>query len=573
MKNTISTPILVVGCGPAGILASLLLSQLRIEHVVIEQRDTLHQLPQAHVLKLRTLEILRGLGLDQAVLESATPTEFMKYVTWRDTLAGFEFGKISMIGRKGTSDRYKTLSPTFPANLPQDEYEKILFDGAKMSKYADFRFGTTCLNFSWHDNGIVAGIGSEFHSDERINAQFVLAADGASSSIRRELGFDFIGDASLQKFITMVVHADLRDIVEDYPGILHWVNSPACTGTFIIHNVESRFVFMIPYDESLTDPADFSEEICLDILRKAIGRDIPLEIIGIDKWNMSAQVAEHFSSKNVFLVGDAAHRFPPTGGMGLNTGAQDVYNLVWKIGQVLKGNASPTLLDTYESECKPVAEINCSHSKSNYLKMAEVDSVLFGDDKWLTPDRLAFLNGTSSTARVEREKIRAAIENQLEHFDTIVLDLGYRYKSIAIVEDTFEAPSAHSGVHEFVPFCRSGYRFPHMRLKRDGTQLSSLDLLDYEYFSLFCNSKKYWEKEFALLPETTQNLIQLIEIGPNSDIEDSEGDWERMSEIGSNGAILVRPDGHVAWRFSEEGEQSFKSLSAVMKTILGWPNS
>lgn len=561
-------PVLIVGCGPAGILASLLLTELKIRHKVVEERSALHLLPQAHVVKLRTMEILRQLGLEQEVLKQATPTEFQKYVTWRDTLAGMVFGKISMVGRKGITDKLQIISPTYTANIPQNTFEKILFDQAVTSEFSEFVFDTRCLEVCQDERSAIATIENLAGEKTIVEAEFVIAADGVASAIRRKLGYKFEGDTSLEKFITIIGDADLSELVADCPGVLHWIRSPSCTGVFIIHNVKNCFAFLHPYDDSVTTPADFTKEVCSDILRKAMGKEIPFSIVGIDNWNMSAQVAESYGTGRIYLVGDAAHRFPPTGGMGLNTGAQDVYNLVWKIGLVLEGNASSKLLDTYEQECKGVAQINCRHSKSNHLKMSEVDDVLFNGKGNLSVDRLAYLSSGSDAADAALQEVQTSIDNQLEHFDTTALDLGYQYQSCAVIEDASQKLDEEGVTYEYRQFCRSGYRFPHLQLSRDGDPISSMDLQQYSSFTLFCNAGSEWPEVVDECALELQVPIRIVTIGPNGDVQDLLGEWKKLSAVSLRGAVLVRPDGQVAWRCVDGQNGSDQSLEVVMSAIL-----
>jgi len=563
-----TTPVIVVGCGPAGILSSMLLTKLGIAHRVIESRGGLHELPQAHVVKLRTMEILRQFDLDETVIEKATPTSFQQYITWRESLAGTVFGSVSMVGRKGVTERHQATSPTYPANIPQNEFEEITYDSAKESKFAEFSFDLRCVDVFQDNDKATVVVEDRAGQRSEIVADYVLGADGVASTVREKLGFELQGDASLQKWIAIVIDADLTELLSEFPGVLHWIRSPSCTGVFIVHNVRNCSVFMVPYDESVVDPAGYTEEDARETLAAAFGAEVPCRIVGIDNWNMQAQVANGYGNGRIFLVGDAAHRFPPTGGMGLNTGAQDVFNLVWKIAYCLSGVASSELLQSYELECKPVALVNCAHSKSNFLNLFDVDKTIFGGSSEMDDSRLELLKSNSEESRRELADIQSIIDEQLPHFDTTALDLGYKYESGAVIEDEVPEPEGNVVVFEFEQFCRSGYRFPHMRLQCGEREISSIDLIDYRAFTIFCGDEDRWSAAAEDAADRAGLTINVVAIAEEGRYQDAHGDWGRLAEIEVDGAVLVRPDGQVCWRSITEPDSPADELARVLKTIV-----
>ena len=295
-------------------------------------------------------------------------------------------------------------------------------------------------------------------------------------------------------------------------------------------------------------------------MKAAIGSDeYPVKVETISTWAMSAQIAERYREGRVFLAGDAAHRFPPTGGLGLNSGVQDIHGLVWRLAAVEAGWARPALLDSYEPERRPVAQKNADNSLRNATQLFEVAKALGFDEERTTERMRATLADPEGRARVE-----AAIANQAEHFDTLGLQLGFRYDTGAIVPDGTSPPEARSPVREFVPSGRPGARMPHAWLTHDGERRSTLDLLALDGFSLVTNSPaEAWREACA---EISSPPIQHVVIDRAS-MEDGPR-WLEESAIGLEGALLVRPDQHVAWRVDSLPKEPAEALRNALSQIV-----
>jgi hypothetical protein len=286
------------------------------------------------------------------------------------------------------------------------------------------------------------------------------------------------------------------------------------------------------------------------LVRRALGSEEPaFAIRTIRSWTMTAQVAERYRDRRVFLVGDAAHRFPPTGGLGLNTGVQDAHNLVWKLAAVEAGWAAAALLDTYEIERRPVAQRNADVSLENAMRLMEVYRALASVDP---AERAA---GTFAVT----PELTAAIANQAEHFDMLGLQLGYTYPTGAIADDG--AVATPSPVRTYEPTALPGARLPHAWVERDGRRVSTLDLVAYDRFTLVtgANGRPWGDELAARLP------IAVVTLG--RDAIDRDGTWARLLDLVPDGAILVRPDQHVAWR-SAPGAVDPRAAHAAVDRIL-----
>jgi len=557
----VEVPVLVVGGGPVGMMAAILLARQGIASRVVERRPGPHRAPQAHVVNPRTLEICRAVGIDVDRLRSlATPRTDGSQVVWMTRLAGEELGRLPY-ERQG--DDCLADTPTPLLNLSQHRFEPVLLERLRADPLAEIHYGHQCHAVTADDGGVTTDV-EDLASGARhqVRSRFVIAADGAGSRIRNSLGIEMLGPDRLQSFIMIHFEADLRALVAARPAILYWTVDPECAGAFVAHDIDHTWVFMHPYDPDTEPPATFTERTCATIVRRAIGRDVSFTVRDVSPWTMTAQVAERYRAGRVFLAGDAAHRFPPSGGLGMNTGIQDVHNLAWKLRLVLAGEASERLLDTYETERRPVAQENAEQSMQNAFRMLEVFDAL-GVPMDLGADRAAAHARMQATLAAPggRARVAAAIENQRDHFDTRGLQLGFEYADGALLADDSPAPRSENRGRDYVPSSRPGAHLPHGWVERGGARVSTLDLVPYDGFTLIVGpDAATWATAGA-----THAGVRTVVAG--RDFTDPGGHWAALAEIGRDGALLVRPDQHVAWRAGTSSERD--GLSGALARILG----
>ena len=303
---------------------------------------------------------------------------------------------------------------------------------------------------------------------------------------------------------------------------------PPHTGVLIAYDIESRWCMLYPHDPAVAPRESFTPEVCRRILRHAIGEgDHEIEIKHVLPWALMSEVADRYRVGRVFLVGDAAHRFPPTGGLGLNTGLQDAHNLAWKIAAVEQGQASDGLLDSYHTERHAVATTNAAQSYKNAQRVLKLQMALKSDGADDAGALLRRLRDPVAQADIQRQ-----VANQREHFDSLALQLGFVY-----------GPEGgdHADVSDFRPRLLVGGRMPHAWLKRDGAVVPLLDLLDDRRFTLLVGKAYAGRLGAEASPGTPVKLV-----AEGVDFDDPEGSLRRFADLAGGEAVLVRPAGHVA---------------------------
>jgi len=275
-------------------------------------------------------------------------------------------------------------------------------------------------------------------------------------------------------------------------------------------------------------------------VRMAVGApDLEVKILGIAPWMASAHVAERYCHGRIFLAGDAAHEMPPTGGFGLNTGAQDVHNLAWKLAAVLRGVAGASLLDTYHDERQPVGRGITEQSLHNSISMGR-------------------LGGETAATAIARP----------EYLNEQGMIFGASYTSMAVVPDGTVAPAVANPVTDYVASARPGGRAPHVWLERDGARISTIDLVGNGFVLLTGPKGRAWSQAAQALASDTRLNLEVLTIGDGG-LADPDGQWSATYGVDDAGAVLVRPDGYVGWRIPSMTTDPTATLRAALSGMLG----
>lgn len=507
-----------------GLAAALECAYFGVPALLVERHSDTTWHPKARNLNARTMEIMRRLGLETALQAVGLPAAWTRQIVYADTLSGAELGRMTT---GGFESRSSAASPCAAVLSSQDIFEPIWRGRAEQQPLLDVRYGHQAEILDVDEGGAVVRVSGPRGADVR--ARYVLAADGAGSTVRRTLGIGMEGPEDIGHFVNVYYRANLDRLVAHRPAVLYFTAHEAGRGVFQPLDGRKRWLSQIAYDGSADARAAFDGQRCLQWIRNAAGDPaLRVEILGISHWTMNATVADRYRQGGVFLVGDAAHQLPPTGGFGLNTGIQDVHNLVWKIAYVLKDWSDAALLDTYESERKPVARFNADRAMDNSRSVARIQR--------------AVADGAAAASEVARSRRYGNFRG---------LELGYSYESAAVIDDGSAAPEPEDPVEDYVASARPGHRMPHMWL--EGGARSTLDLVSQRFLVL--SDSPCW------LEAASQHNAECRVLPGNGGFLDLFG-------LEPGGAVLVRPDGHVAARFAEPPGFPGGALAAAFRDLL-----
>ncbi len=518
--------VVIVGAGPTGLTAARLCRRLGRSAIVLEARDGPRREPAAHVVNARTFEIWRQVGVPMdEVMAHALPPDEAGLVHFVTALGGDVVGSLPF-ERQG--DEMLGVTPTPLRNLSQHRIEPILLDPG-----LDVRYGHSFTDLAETSDGVAVDVEGPDGS-YRIRASYVLGADGAASAVRRRLGIAMDGPRAIQSFVMIHLAADFRSLAGPEPGVLYFLVDPVAGGTFVSHGIDREWVYMHGWDPDLESIDDFDDDRCRSLIRDAIADpDVEFDVLGASTWHMSAQVAQRYRSGRAFLVGDAAHRFPPTGGLGLNSGVADAHNLVWKLAAVLDGWADERILDTYEAERQPVARFNCEQSLTNAIRLAEVPRA-FGFTEPGRRTREAMEEVLEDPER--RAGVEAAVTAQATHFDLLGLQLGHSYDGPLVVPDGSAPPTVADPVRDYAPSSRPGGRLPHGWVE---SGVSTLDLVDVAVPTV-------------LVPD--EGAAPGLDDGPPTHVRHVPRQvWTETFGAPDGVCLVVRPDQHVAYRGPSDG--------------------
>ena len=578
--STVEVPVLIVGAGPAGLALSAALSRYGVGHLLVERhRGTAHT-PRAHIINQRTVEILRHLGISDRFHAVATPQHQMASNLWVTTLAGLEVARSETWGTSAErAADYRAASPEPMANCPQTVLEPMLLTAAR-DMGADIRFGWEFLHLAQDQDGVTSVVQErDGEATLTVRSQYVVGADGARSRVLGQAGLTVEGPDDLARAANIWFRADLSRYLARRPGVLTWNVMPGPLpplrlGTMICHKPFTEFVLAFMYDPEQVALGALGTGELRERINALVGEEVDAEILGVAGWQVRAQIAPAYSAGRVFGMGDAVHRHPPTNGLGLNMSIADAYNLGWKLALVLAGRAGAALLHSYSAERQPVGAQGVQRAITSLQEGAAVEAALGYE-----PGQAAEAGWAALTTLYEpgpagderREALRKAIELSNYQFNAHGVELGYRYRSDAIVDDDSPDPiPARDPQLYYQPTTRPGARVPHARLERDGVPVSSIDLVDDLGFALLTGvGGQAWDRAAADASARTGVPVRVHVFGGRDGVTDPYGEWACLREVEATGCVLVRPDRHVAWRSMRHTPDSARQLPAAIEKALG----
>ncbi|MCE9668547.1 FAD-dependent monooxygenase [Myxococcus stipitatus] len=493
-----SRSVLVVGGGLVGLSAALFLAWRRVPVVVVERHPGSSPHPRAIGYTPRTMELLRAVGLGARV--PPTPEDFQLRRVRVESLAGAWFEESHWTPpRQEAAPRDD--SPCRGAAVAQDRLEPILREGA-VALGADIRLRTELVRFEQDADGVTAWLRGPEGEESRVRAAFMVAADGHRSRVREALGIGRSGRGHLRTVRSVLFRAPLEEYLRS--GVTQFEVRQPGFEAFLTTYGDGRWVLIF------SDDTERDEGTLLALVRRAIGRvDVPVELITTGRWEMSALIADRFSAGRVFLAGDAAHTLPPSrGGYGANTGIDDAHNLAWKLASVLEGASSLGLLETYDAERRPIA--------------------------WLRHDQIF--------ARADYKADAAGTAKGVDIIDDEAMEFGQLYRSTAVLGADASLPPARRP-EQWAG--QPGTRLPHAWVSVKGERVSTLDVLQRGWVLLA--DEEAWGVAAEAVTRASGVAVECLRIGAHVRPEDT-GVFRATLGLEAGGALLVRPDGYIAWR-------------------------
>lgn len=586
-NDDLTVPVLIVGGGGAGLTASMLLSTLGVDSLLVNARPTTSTLPKAHVLNLRAMEVLQDVGAADRITAVGTPPQNMAATAWYVGLAGSQpehgrrLAKIESWGGGGASAEWLAASPMIQANLPQIRLEPLLRQRAEELAPGKIRFNHEVTSIEQDEDGVTATVlNHDTESTYVVRAQYLLACD-AGRTVGPSLGVELVGLREVVRVVSIHITADLSQWATDPDVLIRWlVNPDRGLGAALVPmgptkwaSDSEEWVFHQQYEPE--DMSALDDESVIADMRVMLGiGDHPIKVNIITRWWIEGIVADRFQVGRTFFCGDAAHRHPPTGGLGLTSAIHDVHNITWKLAQVLGGHATPDLLATYEAERLPVDTANVQRSVENALNHIGATPNVGGnpgadsEENWANLRR--FLADDADDVEYRREITRMLISQSME-FDELNIEYGYTYESTAVVPDGTPKPENVDPARIYQPSARPGHPLPHAWLTDwDGNRLALFDLVRPGRFLLIASEEgQEWEEAGRILASVTGIPLDVVRIGHlDGDYLDSRSSWTRQRGVGTTGAVLVRPDRFVAWRSFGGADDAKATLLNALNAIL-----
>jgi putative polyketide hydroxylase len=524
-----TTPVLIVGGSLVGLSTALFLSWHGIPWLLVERHTGTSIHPRLASLTTRTMELYRSIGIEPALRHVEPPFSLDGIVPLLESLVGQELDRLM----EDMSAYSTEVSPVRGSLIAQDTLEPVLRAEASQAG-GDLRYATELLAFEQDEEGITATIRERASGTiRRVRANFLVAADGSQSEIRQQLGIAQHGAGTISYVISMIFEADLMELFSRRHALMCFINNDTVPfGALVPYSGSAArpdlYRLDVPYDPEIETVEDYQEARCLALIRGAVGiPDLPIQLKTVLTWEMAARVSDRFQQGRVFLVGDAARVQPPTGALGGNTGIAEAHNLAWKLAAVLRGEAGPQLLATYDLERRPLADF--------------------------TVEQVTLLS-----------QQRQNEGSQGITVDTLVVNMGYRYPTGAVVPEhdgdspLIQHPSRWKG--------QPGTRAPHIVLERNGEQLSTLDLFGRQFVLLIGSDGHAWQEAARSAAEQLNVPLDIHQIG--SELVDVSSSFAVAYGVTATGAILVRPDGFIGWRSLAGEEEPEHVLKQVLSDLL-----
>ncbi|HDX9512512.1 TPA: FAD-dependent monooxygenase [Bacillus cereus] len=536
MKSN-DVPVLIVGGGLSGLASALFLAKHNVDYLLVERHPSTAIHPKAGGITFRTMELFRELGLEQRIRSAGKALENCRGRIAVHTIA--EANKEELVQMRAAQygndekllQKIEEISPSKQTACYQIILEEMMLQEAR-TLGGELSFYHELVSYEQNEQGVIATIRNrETEEESIIYCDYVIAADGAKSKIRKQLGISTEGRGTIGGYyMNIYFEADLSEFIQGDAFGFSMVLHPEVLGALIPVDNERRWIYHVSYDPLKGErPEDFTIERCKQIIQTAIGStNVEPEIVSVLPWKAAESTATKFQENRIFLVGDSAHIMPPTGGFGSNTGIQDAHNLAWKLAAVIKGKAKPKLLETYREERYPVAKLTTEYASSLLFRAAN------------------------------RE------EGSLNNMDGLAVTVGYQYCSEAILDE-----SATPHRMDIVDLNgRPGTRAPHFWGMYKGKEVSILDLFGKHFVLLTGVDNSSWAEAVYDVSSKLGINIKVYRVGLSGDFIAQENVFCELYGIENEGVVLIRPDGFIGWRSEKAVVNPDVMLEEVMSNLL-----
>ncbi|WP_089107000.1 FAD-dependent oxidoreductase [Streptomyces hyaluromycini] len=579
--SAVTTDVVVVGSGPAGASAALLLATLGVGTIMITKYRWTANTPRAHITNQRAMEVFRDLGIEPQVLADATDHSLVGDTVFCTSITGEEIGRIHTWGTRPDREAdYRLASPCLTVDIPQTYLEPILVRNAAQ-RGAQTRFSSEYLSHTQDADGVTVRVLDRLTGHEySIRAKYLIGADGARSKVAADIGLPYEGAMDIAGSMNITFKADISRYVAHRPSVLYWVVQPGSNvggiGAGLVRMVRPWNEWLIVWGYDISgEPPVVDEAAAVQIVRNLLGApELEVEITGTSLWGNNEMYATRLQQGRVFCAGDAVHRHPPSNGLGSNTSVQDAYNLAWKIAAVLKGHAGPGLLETYTAERAPVAERivkRANKSSREFVDIFEALGVLGAPDEASMTAAIEERKANTPAGAAKRAALVRAMELKNYEFNAHGVELGQHYTSTAVVSDGSELPApARDADLYYETSTVPGAHLPHAWVGDSAHRHALMDLAPYDRWTLLTGiAGEAWEQAAEKVGEELGVPLRTVVIGPGREVTDLYYDWAKLREIDESGVLLVRPDKHIAWRAMELPENPEDQLRAALLSVLG----
>jgi 2,4-dichlorophenol 6-monooxygenase len=576
----VETDVLIVGSGPAGGAAALMLSTYGVPNIVATKYARLADTPRAHITNQRTMEVLRDAGIEERVVAQATPQRLMGQTPFCTSLAGEELGRLhTWYTHPSRQADHDLASPSSMCDMPQHLMEPVLTDAA-IARGTRLRYDTEYLSLTQDADGVTATVRDRLRGDEyRIRARYLIGADGGRSKVAEDIGLPMVGRMGVAGSINILFEADLSRYVAYRPSILYWVLQTGAEvggiGMGLVRCVRPWHEWLIVWGYDINGaPPDLTEQYARQVAHRLIGDEsVPLTVKSSSLWTVNHLYAEKYHTGRVFCAGDAVHRHPPSNGLGSNTSIQDAYNLAWKLKLVLSGAAGPELLESYSAERAPIGRqiVNrANQSIGETGRIFQALGLLSTEDPEQMRANMAARKLPGAEPEKQRQLLREAVEFKNYEFNTHGVELNQRYRSGAVVSDGTPMPVNPRDDELYQhPTTWPGAKVPHAWLGRGTERLSTLDVGGHGRFTLLTGiGGQPWIDAADALGAALGIDISGVTIGPGGDYEDLYGDWAALREVADSGCVLLRPDNYVGFRSPSLRPDPRDALGTALRRIL-----